>query len=100
MLLFCPFVRLQSWQVKINQTADWWLGHPQDLHSMALAECVEEEWGMKPLWIREGGSIPSIPFLEQECMSIFFVISSDQAGTQKSSFVHISVLKVVVSFFC
>ncbi|KAH9459230.1 hypothetical protein Pst134EA_019380 [Puccinia striiformis f. sp. tritici] len=53
-------------EVKINQTADWWLGHPQDLHSVALAECVEEEWGIKPLWIREGGSIPSIPFLEQE----------------------------------
>lgn len=53
-------------EVKINQTADWWLGHPQDPHSVALAECVEEEWGTKPLWIREGGSIPSIPFLEQE----------------------------------
>ncbi|KAI9614031.1 hypothetical protein H4Q26_009886 [Puccinia striiformis f. sp. tritici PST-130] len=25
-------------EVKINQTADWWLGHPQDLHSVALAE--------------------------------------------------------------
>ncbi|WAQ89029.1 hypothetical protein PtA15_10A452 [Puccinia triticina] len=53
-------------EVKITQTADWWLGHPEDVHSMALAGCVEEEWGVKPLWIREGGSIPSIPFLEQE----------------------------------
>ncbi|PLW10979.1 hypothetical protein PCANC_08499 [Puccinia coronata f. sp. avenae] len=63
---FRPLNSSNTLEVKINQTADWWLGHPQDLHSMALAECVEEEWGMKPLWIREGGSIPSIPFLEQE----------------------------------
>lgn len=63
---FKPLNSSNTLEVKINQTADWWLGHPQDLHSVALAECVEEEWGIKPLWIREGGSIPSIPFLEQE----------------------------------
>ncbi|MBW0482775.1 hypothetical protein O181_022490 [Austropuccinia psidii MF-1] len=53
-------------QVEINHTADWWLGDPKDAYSVAIGDCVEEEWGTKPLWIREGGSIPSVPFLEDE----------------------------------
>lgn len=31
-----------------------------------MASCVESEWGIEPLLIREGGSIPSLPFLERE----------------------------------
>jgi di- and tripeptidase len=31
----------------------------------ALEKALEEEWGVIPLRIREGGSIPSIPFLEK-----------------------------------
>ncbi|KAI8446780.1 hypothetical protein BY996DRAFT_4583807 [Phakopsora pachyrhizi] len=53
-------------QIELNQTTDWWLGDPKDPYSKAIDESIEEEWGVKPLWIREGGSIPSIPFLENE----------------------------------
>lgn len=53
-------------KVTITQTADWWLGDRQSIFSDILYKAVEQEWkGVKPLWVREGGSIPSIPFLEQ-----------------------------------
>lgn len=55
-----------SLEVEINHLADWWLGEVESPYFKALSECVEQAWGVKPLYIREGGSIPSIPFLERE----------------------------------
>ncbi|KAM0756418.1 Zn-dependent exopeptidase [Meredithblackwellia eburnea MCA 4105] len=52
--------------VDINHVADWWLGDIDSPYFHALADCIESEWGVKPLFIREGGSIPSLPFLERE----------------------------------
>ncbi|KNZ59275.1 hypothetical protein VP01_176g6 [Puccinia sorghi] len=89
---FKPLNSSNTLEVKINQTADWWLGHPQDLHSVALAECVEEEWGIKPLWIREGGSIPSIPFLEQECGSFYLFWAYRQTKFRSSFVSHSATL--------
>ena len=67
----------------MNHTADWWLGNLDDHWFKALESAVEEEWGVEPLRIREGGvsfiptlhiskmltrtqSIPSVPYLEKE----------------------------------
>ncbi|KAL4080831.1 hypothetical protein J3A83DRAFT_4153384 [Scleroderma citrinum] len=52
--------------VRIDHTADWWLGDLEDPWFNALETAVCEEWGVQPLRIREGGSIPSIPNLEKE----------------------------------
>ncbi|THU93407.1 glutathione degradosome [Dendrothele bispora CBS 962.96] len=52
-------------QVQIVNTADWWLGQLDDPWFVALESAVREEWGVEPLRIREGGSIPSVPFLEK-----------------------------------
>ncbi|KAL8283220.1 hypothetical protein RQP46_005998 [Phenoliferia psychrophenolica] len=52
--------------VDINHVADWWLGDIKSPYFDALADCIEAAWGIKPLLIREGGSIPSLPFLERE----------------------------------
>ncbi|KAF8489393.1 hypothetical protein JB92DRAFT_3013429 [Gautieria morchelliformis] len=70
-------------QVTIDRTADWWLGDLEGQYFKALERAVEAEWGTKPLRIREGGSIPSIPFLEKEfsCPTLHLPMgqSSDQA---------------------
>ncbi|KAI6129690.1 glutathione degradosome [Pisolithus croceorrhizus] len=52
--------------VTIERTADWWLGDLDDPLFIALESAIHEEWGVQPLRIREGGSIPSIPNLEKE----------------------------------
>lgn len=31
-----------------------------------MADCISAQWKVDPLFIREGGSIPSLPFLERE----------------------------------
>ncbi|CEQ42056.1 SPOSA6832_03827, partial [Sporobolomyces salmonicolor] len=53
-------------QVDISHVSDWWLGDVHSPYFSALATCIESTWGLKPLFIREGGSIPSLPFLERE----------------------------------
>lgn len=43
-----------------------WMANRNSVFNTLLSRSVAEEWGgIQPLWVREGGSIPSIPFLEQ-----------------------------------
>ncbi|EIW59658.1 Zn-dependent exopeptidase [Trametes versicolor FP-101664 SS1] len=69
--------------VTIDQTADWWLGSLDDPWFHALESAVKDEWGVDPLRIREGGSIPSVPYLEKEfsCHALHLPLgqSTDQA---------------------
>lgn len=70
-------------KVSIDKAADWWLGNLDGRWFQELEHAIEEEWGKKPLRIREGGSIPSVPFLEKTfgCPALHFPLgqSSDQA---------------------
>lgn len=52
--------------VEIDHVADWWLGDVDSAYFSTLSDCIEAAWGVKPLYIREGGSIPSLPFLQRE----------------------------------
>ncbi|CAN3372490.1 hypothetical protein DIURU_005012 [Diutina rugosa] len=54
-----------SFSVDIYYTAEPWLGDPFNHVYQVLGEKIELHWGTKPLFIREGGSIPSIRFLEK-----------------------------------
>lgn len=63
---FNSFQSPNTLSVTIERTADWWLGELNDPLFIALESAVHEEWGVQPLRIREGGSIPSIPNLEKE----------------------------------
>ncbi|KAF8208578.1 hypothetical protein K438DRAFT_1961178 [Mycena galopus ATCC 62051] len=58
------------------------LGELDDFWFKALESAIQEEWGMEPLRIREGGTIPSVPFLEKEfgCHALHLPMgqSSDQ----------------------
>lgn len=69
--------------VSIDRTADWWLGNLDGPWFKALKTAVRDEWSVEPLLIREGGSIPSIPYLEKEfgCPALHLPLgqSTDQA---------------------
>ncbi|CEL62689.1 putative di-and tripeptidase DUG2 OS=Saccharomyces cerevisiae (strain ATCC 204508 / S288c) GN=DUG2 PE=1 SV=1 [Rhizoctonia solani AG-1 IB] len=73
-------------KVQIDRTADWWLGELDDEYFHALEDAVRKEWEVEPLRIREGGSIPSVPFLEKAlgCHALHLPMgqSSDQAHLQ------------------
>ena len=53
-------------QIQIGHCADRWLADTSKLGIYrAAAEAIREEWNSEPLLIREGGSIPAIPYLEK-----------------------------------
>jgi di- and tripeptidase len=39
--------------ITVEQTADWWLGDPENRGFKTLERAVAEEWGIDPLYIRE-----------------------------------------------
>jgi di- and tripeptidase len=54
-------------RISIDHEAEPWLGDPGNRAFRALEEAIMEEWeGKRPLFIREGGSIPGARFLERE----------------------------------
>ncbi len=53
-------------QVDITHKADSWLGDYRNASFQTLASAIHDEWGVDPLFIREGGSIPAVRFLEKE----------------------------------
>ncbi|KAF8574208.1 Zn-dependent exopeptidase [Ramaria rubella] len=92
-------------QVCIDRTADWWLGDLESRYFKALECSVQTEWGVQPLRIREGGSIPSVPFLEKEfaCPALHLPMgqSSDQAHlpNERTSLINLRKGKSVVERF-
>ncbi|KAF9454810.1 glutathione degradosome [Macrolepiota fuliginosa MF-IS2] len=92
-------------QIDVEHTADWWLGELDDPYFKALENAVKEEWGVEPLRIREGGSIPSVPWLEKEfkCHALHLPMgqSSDQAHlpNERISLVNLQKGKAVVENF-
>ncbi|KAE9389922.1 Zn-dependent exopeptidase [Gymnopus androsaceus JB14] len=52
-------------KVNISDPADWWIGELDHPWFKALESAIHEEWGVEPLRIREGGSVPSVPYLEK-----------------------------------
>ena len=61
--------------VSINNKAEPWLGDPENYIFKTLEEAIVKTWDMqaadeqnpkRPLYIREGGSIPAIRFLEKQ----------------------------------
>ena len=67
---FAEFHTSNSLSVQINHQAEPWLGDPTNQLFRTLEKAVMEVWSpdvpQKPLYIREGGSIPAIRFLEKE----------------------------------
>ncbi|KAJ2488374.1 hypothetical protein IWW37_004874 [Coemansia sp. RSA 2050] len=53
-------------KLDVTPIADWWLADPMAPVYRAASRAIREEWNMDedPLLIREGGSIPAVPWLE------------------------------------
>ncbi|KAK9467574.1 hypothetical protein V1512DRAFT_237272 [Lipomyces arxii] len=51
--------------IESSRQADAWLGDPENGAFKTLAKAVKQEWGVEPLYIREGGTIPAVRFLEK-----------------------------------
>ncbi|CAH1767027.1 13812_t:CDS:10, partial [Entrophospora sp. SA101] len=69
-------------KITINNMADWWLGNPENKYFKAAEEAIEEEWGIKPLYIREGGSIPAVSWLEKKFNAITVHLPIGQSTDQ------------------
>lgn len=69
--------------ITIESAAEYWLGDLKSKYFKAVENAIANEWNMKPLYIREGGSIPAVRWLEKFCnapaIHIPFGQSSDQA---------------------
>ncbi|KAK5779512.1 glutamine amidotransferase subunit DUG2 PWA37_004390 [Arxiozyma heterogenica] len=52
-------------QIDVVNEAEPWLGDPSNHAYQILEREVTKAWGMEPLFVREGGSIPSIRMLER-----------------------------------
>lgn len=66
--------------IKIMHEAEPWLGNINSSGFKVVSECVEEEWGIKPILVREGGSIPAIRFLEKAFQSSAIHIPTGQSS--------------------
>lgn len=51
--------------VSIYHEAEPWVGDPGNRAFELLRTVISQEWGTEPLFIREGGSIPAVRFLEK-----------------------------------
>lgn len=51
--------------IKLIHEAEPWLGDPLNEAFLILQDEVTKQWNKEPIFIREGGSIPSVRFLEK-----------------------------------
>lgn len=52
-------------KVDVVNEADAWLGDPENHAYQVLSEEIKNTWGTEPLFVREGGSIPCVRYLEK-----------------------------------
>ncbi|KAI7891619.1 uncharacterized protein EV154DRAFT_420013 [Mucor mucedo] len=50
--------------ITIESAAEYWLGDLKSKYFKAVANAIADEWNMKLLYIREGGSIPAVRWLD------------------------------------
>ncbi|KAI8139626.1 hypothetical protein BJV82DRAFT_626793 [Fennellomyces sp. T-0311] len=68
--------------VEIQSSAEYWLGNPESRYFKAVENAIQKEWNMQPLYIREGGSIPAVRFLEKFCNAPAVHLPMGQASDQ------------------
>ncbi|WVW85829.1 hypothetical protein I302_107867 [Kwoniella bestiolae CBS 10118] len=55
-----------SFEIQVTHSASWWLTSLDSPYFKALESSVQDIWGVKPLKIREGGTVPTVFWLEKE----------------------------------
>ncbi|GBG76731.1 hypothetical protein CBR_g22949 [Chara braunii] len=63
------FAKLRSLGNKIEvhqiHLGDWWLADPQNPYYRTAEKCIERQWGVQPMYVCEGSTIPVVSFLEK-----------------------------------
>lgn len=77
---FKEFNTSNTLKIRFVREIEPWLGDLLNDLYKKLASAIESQWGVEPLFIREGGSIPSIRFMEK-----FFNASAAQIPCGQSS---------------
>ncbi|KAI8069989.1 WD40-repeat-containing domain protein [Gongronella butleri] len=68
--------------IDITSASEYWLGNPDSEYFKAVEQAIEHEWNVKPLYIREGGSIPAVRWLEKFCQAPAVHLPMGQASDQ------------------
>ncbi|KAK6910687.1 hypothetical protein I203_104719 [Kwoniella mangroviensis CBS 8507] len=55
-----------SFEIQVTHSASWWFTSLDSPYFKALESSVQDVWGVKPLKIREGGTVPTVFWLEKE----------------------------------
>ncbi|ORZ15957.1 hypothetical protein BCR42DRAFT_416210 [Absidia repens] len=69
-------------EIDIQSASEYWLGNPDSEYFKAVERAIEHEWNIKPLYIREGGSIPAVRWLEKFCNAPAVHLPMGQASDQ------------------
>lgn len=51
--------------VKVQHVGDWWLADPTNVFYRTAERAIGRQWGVRPMYVREGGTMPVVPFLEK-----------------------------------
>ncbi|WVR07349.1 hypothetical protein IAU60_004390 [Kwoniella sp. DSM 27419] len=55
-----------AFDIQVTHSASWWLASLDSPYLKALEASVQDVWGVPPLKIREGGTVPTVFWLEKE----------------------------------
>ena len=73
-------------KVTVDKRAGWWLGDRKSAAFDAAKQAIRKVWGVEPMLIREGGTIPVTCLLEEvRRFSFFFVMADVQSDVQCAS---------------
>jgi acetylornithine deacetylase/succinyl-diaminopimelate desuccinylase-like protein len=71
-----------KWEVKMISDADPSISKRDSREMLAMSKALETVWGSKPIWRREGGSIPVVAYLQDvlgaECVNTGFGLPDDR----------------------
>jgi di- and tripeptidase len=79
------FVKLGSGNTlsfNVVSHGDWWLGDPSNSYFKAADAAIREHWNVSPLYVREGGTMPTSSFLESTLKSTVIHIPFGQITDQ------------------
>jgi acetylornithine deacetylase/succinyl-diaminopimelate desuccinylase-like protein len=66
-------------KVSTLNTGEWWLGDPKNYLFKAADAAIQDIWGQKPIYQRQGGSIPIVPFMERTFEAPAMLLSVGQS---------------------
>ena len=63
--VFATLSSSNSVTVRVKSVGDWWDADPDGAYFRMAEAVLEREWGVRPLFVREGGTMPVASALQQ-----------------------------------